>query len=298
MKKSKDIKFVIYQALYIFVVCVLAIKGADLTLTQVIEDDGKPKVILTPEKMDSIQKLLDKSIIVDTNRFAIVDKDLLKEDDKMKELVTQTLVNTGGSFVSNDKVIDPPVIVEKPIEITKTVEKDDIVIGNIDLFQYHVNIVPNQGDNPITIAGVTIPAHSTGKVTLGGESTVTITAGKNSKTVNVKENIKPKISINRISEMGANVKATNLQRNVGFRVTINDDFPEQLEVSFNGPVTVKDKGKGVYDITMNFFSSREAFDRFTENKEAPYSVGFNVNVTDKLSGHKMTGQQSFSFEDY
>ncbi|MEO8513032.1 MAG: hypothetical protein ABI543_05710, partial [Ignavibacteria bacterium] len=170
MKKSKDIKFVIYQALYIFVVCVLFIKGADLTLTQVIEDDGKPKVILTPEKMDSIQKLLDKSIIVDTNRFAIVDKELLKEDPKMKDLVNRTFVNTGGSFVINDKVIEPPVKVEKPVEVRKTDEPDVIIIGNLELFQYHVNNVPNQGGNPITIAGVTIPAHSTGKVTLGGES--------------------------------------------------------------------------------------------------------------------------------
>ncbi|NOS84690.1 MAG: hypothetical protein HOP31_06075, partial [Ignavibacteria bacterium] len=54
MKKQKDVKFIIYQALYIFVVCVIAIKGANLDLTQVVEDDGKPKVFLSP---DSLQKL-------------------------------------------------------------------------------------------------------------------------------------------------------------------------------------------------------------------------------------------------
>jgi len=31
MKKQRDVKFIIYQSLYIFVVCVIAIKGANLT---------------------------------------------------------------------------------------------------------------------------------------------------------------------------------------------------------------------------------------------------------------------------
>jgi hypothetical protein len=49
---------------------------------------------------------------------------------------------------------------------------------------------------------------------------------------------------------------------------------------------------------MNAFSSKAAFDNFTENKSAPYSLGFTVTVTDKIAGHKITGQNSFVFGDW
>ncbi len=296
MKKAKDIKFLLYQVLYIFVVCVMALKGAELTLTQVIEDDGKPKVILSPEQMDSIQDLLSRSIPVDTNKFALVDKELLKNDTKTQELIRQTMISN-KSFVSNNPIVEKPVIEDKIEKVEQKIEKE-IVIGNVELYQYHQNAVHNQGDNAIIIAGVTIPAHSTGRVTLGGESEVTITAGDKSKTVNVLENKKPQISILGVGGMGENAKVSNLQRSTGFRVEITDDFPEQLEVKFSGAVTVVNKGNGVYDITMNAFGSRSAFDNFTDGKEAPYKVGFTVSVTDKLAGHKMTKQQSFTFGEW
>lgn len=297
MRKSKDIKFLLYQVLYIFVVCVMAIKGADLTLTQVIEDDGKPKIILSQERMDSIQKLLDKAIIVDTNRYALIDKELLKNDSKTQELVRQTMLNN-GSFVSNEPTEDKQVIEHKIEKVEQKIEIDEIILGTVELFQFHQNTVPNQGNSPITIAGVTIPPHSTGKVTLGGESIVTITSGSVSKTVNVKENKKPQISFQRITTMGEETKVTNLQRNVGFRVTITDDFPEQLNVKFNGAVSVVDRGNGVYDVTMNAFGSRSAYENYIENKQEPYSLGFTVSVSDRLSGHKLTGQNQFQFGEW
>ncbi len=298
MKKSKDIKFLLYQVLYIFVVCVMAIKGADLTLTQVIEDDGKPKVILSPEQMDSIQKLLDKAIIVDTSRYSLVDKELLKNDSKTQELVRQTMLNN-GSFVSNEPAVEKQVIEDKIEKVEQKIEKDEIILGTVELFQFHQNTVPNQGNSPITIAGVTIQPHSTGKVTLGGESVITITSGNVSKTVNVKENKKPSISFQRVSSMGEDVRVTSLQRSVGFRVTVTDDFPEQLNVQFSGGVTVKEVGIGVYDITMNAFGSRSAYESYTNNKESPYNVGFTITVTDRIAqNHKITGQQTFTFGEW
>ena len=35
--KKRDVKFIIYQALYIFVICVVTIKGATLTLVEVVD---------------------------------------------------------------------------------------------------------------------------------------------------------------------------------------------------------------------------------------------------------------------
>ena len=107
MKKQKDVKFIIYQALYIFVVCVIAIKGANLDLTQVVEDDGKPKVTMTQNEIDSILALLKIAIIVDTNRFALVDKNLLVDNEKMRELVKETM-DGRTDFTTDNPIVDIP----------------------------------------------------------------------------------------------------------------------------------------------------------------------------------------------
>ena len=118
MKKQKDVKFIIYQALYIFVVCVIAINGANLDLTQVVEDDGKPKVFLSPDSLQKLYEIIKRSIIVDTNLYVIIKKsDLEKMDDKIKQLVvnpmnvqiSSTPINT---FTQNQ--IDQPKIEQKP----------------------------------------------------------------------------------------------------------------------------------------------------------------------------------------
>ena len=102
----------------------------------------------------------------------------------------------------------------------------------------------------------------------------------------------------RVASMGEETRVSQLQSSVCYRVTVSDDFPGQLDVKFNGPVTVKTVGSGVYDVTMNAFSSRSAFDNFTDNKESPYSVGFTVSVSDNIAGHKITGQNSFIFGEW
>jgi hypothetical protein len=46
MKKQNDIKFIIYQSLYIFLVCVVAIKGANIDLVEVEERRMTGKTIV------------------------------------------------------------------------------------------------------------------------------------------------------------------------------------------------------------------------------------------------------------
>lgn len=53
-----------------------------------------------------------------------------------------------------------------------------------------------------------------------------------------------------------------------------------------------------FDVTMNAFSSKAAFDNFTEGKDSPYSLGFTVTVKDKIAGHSITAQQSFRFGEW
>ncbi len=303
MKKQKDVKFIIYQALYIFVVCVIAIKGANLDLTQVVEDDGTPKVFLSPDSLQKLYEIIKKSIIVDTNLYVIIKKsDLEKMDEKIKQLVvnpmnvqiSSTPINT---FTTNQ--IEQPKIEEKPEEKKDPGEMQEIRIGNISLTQYTNNTLNNPYDTPLEVEGITtIPPKSSKTFQTGGQSTVTIKVGSSTKTIELKPNEKPKISMQRVASMGEETRVTQLQSSVCYRVSISDDFPGQLDVKFNGPVTVKTVGTGVYDITMNAFGSRSAFDNFTDGKDSPYSVGFTVSVSDNIAGHKITGQNSFIFGEW
>ena len=305
MKRKNDIKFIIYQSLYIFVVCVIAIKGANLDLTQVVEDDGKPKAIISPDSLLKLYEIIKKSIIVDTSLYVIISKeDLAKMDVKVRDFVLQNqnqpVLSVTSTQVNTNTTNNP--LVEK-VDVKPDVKKDpgemkEIRIGNIQLTQFTNNTLNNPYDSPLEIVGITtIPPHSSKTFVTGGESSVVIKVGDQTKTVEMKPNEKPKIGFQRVASMGEDTRVTSLQSSVGYRVTITDDFPAQLDVKFSGPVTVKQQGN-TYDVTMNAFSSKAAFDNFTDGKNSPYTIGFTVTVTDKIAGHKITGQNSFIFGEW
>lgn len=297
MRPKKDIKFIIYQSLYIFVICVIAIKGANIDLVEV---DAKKMIDPGWTYVDTTNKILidrndlTKLIKFDSTKYLIVSKeDYNRNPEKYAGL--QVINTHTGDYT---QPLTGNLTIEKTVTQEEPVKDKEIVIGNIELYQYHSNPVPNQGNNPITISGTTIPAHSTGKVTLGGESSVIVSAGDVKRTVNVKENRKPQVSFARISSMGEDAKVTTLQRNVCYRITVSDDFVEQLDVKFSGGVTVKQVGPGIYDVTMNSFGSKAAFDNYTDSRTSPYSVGFTVTVSDRIAPHKVTGQNSFIFGEW
>lgn len=307
MRRSKDVKFIIYQALYIFVVCVIAIKGANLDLTQVVEDDGKPKVFLTPDSLEKLMEIIRKSVIVDTNMYVIIKKsDLEKMDDKIKQLVVNPMnvqvssspITSVNTFTTNNPQVEQQKIEEKE-EKKDPGEMQEIRIGNIQLTQFTTNTLNNPYDTPLEVVGITtIPPKSSKSFETGGQSSVVIKVGGQSKTVDLKPNEKPKVSMQRVASMGEETRVSYLQSNTGYRVTISDDFPGQLDIKFNGPVTVKTVNASTFDVTMNAFGSKSAFDNFTDGKDAPYSVGFTISITDKIAGHKVTGQNSFIFGEW
>lgn len=304
MKKNRDVKFIIYQSLYIFVVCVIAIKGANLDLAQVVEDDGTIRAEITP---DSLQKLLDVlavSLIVDTNVYVIISKVDLEKNIKLAELYKSLppIVSIEGMVRLNpgERITTlTPEELKKIEEIKKEPsEVKEIKLKGITLTQYTENILNNPYDQPLEIVGITtIPPKSTKSFVTGGQSSVVIKVGNSTTTVELKPNEKPKIGFQRISSMGEETRVTSLQSSVCYRVTISDDFPGQLEVKFSGPVSVKQSGNA-YDVTLNAFTSKGAFDNYTDNKDSPYSLGFTVTVKDKIAGHSITGQNTFIFGEW
>jgi hypothetical protein len=301
MRKQKDVKFIIYQSLYIFVVCVIAIKGANLDLRQVVEDDGKPKPQITLDSLEKLYTLMQRMIMVDTNYFVIVDKNLLKENEKLRQIVENMPKIDISSYVPKSELERYELKKEKtPEELKKEEpsETQEIRIGQIKMTQYTLNTLNNPYDVPLEVVGITtIPPKSTKTFETGGQSSVVIKVGSSSKTIELSPNQKPKIGFQRMTSMGEETRVATLQSTTCYRVTVDDDFPGQLDVKFTGPITVKQQGNA-YDITMNAFSSKAAFDNFTDGKDSPYSLGFTVSVTDKIAGHKITGQNSFIFGEW
>jgi len=300
MKKNRDVKFIIYQSLYIFVVCVIAIKGANLDLTQVVEDDGKPRAQISPEELQRLLDSLKKLTYVDTTQFVVIPKELLLKDQRLQEIVQNMPKIDLNNYMpkvdmSQYKKIEPDEE-KKPDEPTNP---QDIRIGQIKMVQYTTNRLNNPYDVPMEIVGIaTIPAKSTKEFVTGGQSSVVVKVGSSTKTIELTPKPKPQIHFQRIATMGEDTRASSLQSSVCYRVVIEEEFPQDLDIKFNGPCTVKDKASMTYDITMNAFGSKGSYDNYTDGKNSPYTVGFTVSVSDKIAGYHITGQQSFIFGDW
>ncbi len=302
MKERKDVKFIIYQMLYVFVICVVALKGANLDLEEVISKEN----VVEKEYADSLKSFLDSilalglvpKITFDTARKFVNVDDLKKQ---LSELRLQVSVMKPSTFVAPTLKKDEP-------EINKEIPEEEL--QNIEplkvqtLTQYTNNSITNRGSETMTIIGsdgstlATIPPGGSRSFVLGGQTSVTYKKGNQSKTVTTKKNKAPTITLQSLAPSGEDVSVRKIQSTTGYRVTISDDFPGQLDVNFSGPISVKQAGPLTYDITLNFLGSKGAFERYTESKDEPYTVGFRVTVKDRIAGHSIQRSGIFTFGEW
>jgi len=304
MKKSRDVKFIIYQSLYIFVVCVVAMKQANLDLTMVME---QKEDIISEDSLRKLYESIKTLKFVDTTKYVIINKKVLEENQKLAELyrtqppppdISGMIRLQPGERITTMTVEQEKIVHNVTPEELK--ETQTIRLGKINLYQYCDNTLNNPYNQTLEIVGVTsIPAKSSKIFRVMGQPDVIVKVGDISQTFATIPNQKPKISMQRIAAMGEDTRVTTLNSTVGFRVTITDDHPEQLQVKFGGPVTVKIlKPNEVYDVTLNFLRSKAEFENFTDGKSSPYSVGFTVTVTDPIAGHNIPAQNVFTFGDW
>ncbi len=320
-RKNRDVKFIIYQSLYIFVISVLALKGANLDLTEVVSKEKVVEKSYTDSLKIMIDSLLARGYIpeikFDTNqKFTNPEEMQKKLQEAQKQLavlkmnspsITVITTSPNVQFQQPNVTEEREKIQEKPKE-EKIEEKEgkelDFRIPQ-SFTQYTTNSITNPSSVNIEIYGsdgsmiASVPPGGSRSFQLGGQSSLTFKGGGVSKTVATKENAKPKITMQRLVSAGEEVSVRNLQSTVGYRVTISDDFPGQLDIKFSGPVTVKQAGPLVYDVTLNFLTSKAAYENFTENREAPYSVSFQINVRDKIATqHNISQSGVFQFGEW
>lgn len=317
-RKNRDVKFIIYQSLYIFVIAVIALKGAKLDLAEVVNK----KDVQEKQYVDSLKVMIDSLIskgIIPEIKFDTAAKysdpeelkrKLAEAQQKLIEIKsmnpTLTVSQTSPNIQTSPQIAQenaPEIKEQEKLEEPKET-KNDVEFRIPQTFtQYTSSTVSNPSDVSIEIFGdgamiTTVPPGGSRSFQLGGQSSLTFKRGSQTKTVSTKENTKPKISMSRLVPAGEDVSVRSLQSTVGYRITLSDDFPGQLDVNFSGPVTVKQAGPLVYDVTLNFLGSKSAFDNFTENREAPYSVTFQISVKDKIASHTVSQSGVFQFGDW
>jgi hypothetical protein len=107
----------------------------------------------------------------------------------------------------------------------------------------------------------------------------------------------------------SDIYVTELQRITGFTVTIVDERPDQVKVSYTGPITVtrpsKDsKGNMVYQVSLNIASNDQKFSDWTDRNrdlrtpDGKYKANFFFTAVDQRTKNRVQVGDAFYFTDY
>lgn len=313
LKKNRDSKFIIYQVLYIFVITVLALKGADLNLSRVVaEEESVDKAV-----RDSLVALLD-SLYDQGYKFSIeVDPNIEVENIELKQKLAS--LNQQVAVLSEKVKEIPP---EEPKKEEK-VEEQTLLQLPISLKQTFIqhtwNTATNSGTVPTYIYDpddlskplAVIPPGEEGTFDLTDQEEVVVKFGSQEERIKVVPNRPPSVKIDRVTTKmsGSEIYVRDLQRITVFTVTIVDERPDQLKVTYSGPISVtgpvKDsKGNLVYNVSLNLAPNETRFDEWLDrygdlrDHEGRYKASFFFTVVDERSKDRVQVGDSFIFTDF
>jgi hypothetical protein len=311
-RRERDSKFVIYQVLYIFVITVLALKGADLDLRRVALEDETVRVSVR----DSLMSVLDSLYALGIDFSIKIDPNVVVENEEMKK----QLAEMNRKLEAVKDYVPPPKEEEKPKEQPKDEQlKMQLPISLKQTFiQYTWNIAKNSGTVPTSILDprdrkslVVIPPGQEIKFDLTDQTEVIVAFGSQEERVKVIPNKPPEIKIERVTtKMNAqDIYVQELQRITAFTVTIIDNRPEQLKVSYSGPISVtgpqKDaNGNMVYNVSLKIAANENQYDDWTDKNEGlresdgRYKANFFFTVVDERTKDRVQVGDSFFFTDF
>ncbi|HMN50300.1 MAG TPA: hypothetical protein PKD67_14240 [Ignavibacteriaceae bacterium] len=312
INKNRDSKFVIYQVLYIFVITVLALKGANLDLRRVaLEENTVNKSV-----RDSLIAVLDSLYSLGIDFTIKIDPNVVVENEKMKEQLAalNKKLETLKDYVPPPKeeepkkeVVQEQTLLQSPISAKQT------------FIQYTWNTARNTGSVPANIIDprnpneiiATIPPGQEKRFDLTDQTEVIIKFGSQEDRIKVIPNKPPEVKIERVTTKmnSSQIYVQELQRISVFKVTIIDQRPDQLKVSWAGPISVtgptKDSnGNLVYNVTLKIASTASAFDNWLDKNgnlresDGRYKVNFFCTVVDERSKDRVQVGDSFFFTDF
>jgi len=311
VKRERDSKFVIYQVLYIFVITVLALKGADLDLRRVALEDETVQVSVR----DSLMSVLDSLYSLGIDFSIKIDPNVVVENEEMKKQIAE--MNRKLEAVKD--FVPPPK--EKPKELPKEEQtKLQLPISLKQIFiQNTWNVAKNSGTVPTNLYDprdrskpiVVIPPGQEVKFDLTDQTEVIVAFGSQEERVKVVPNKPPEIKIERVTTKmnSQDIYVQELQRITAFTVTIIDNRPEQLKVSYSGPISVtgpqKDaNGNMVYNVSLRIAANENQYDDWVDKNETlresdgRYKANFFFIVVDERTKDRVQVGDSFFFTDF
>lgn len=312
VKKNRDSKFIIYQVLYIFVITVLALKGADLNLREVVSKDST----VDKSVRDSLLVVID-SLYAQGSKFEIkVNPDVKLENRQLKEKLASLNKKLNAIKIPEKNIL--PETPPKPLKKEQTQLQSPISISQV-FYQNTWNIVANNGNVPAGIYDphdmnkpiVTILPGEEKKFDLDAQEEIVLKFGSGEEQIKTTPRKPPVVRIDKVTTKmdGSDIYVRDLQRITSFTVTIIDNRPGQLKVSYTGPVSVtgpvKNRdGNFVYNVSLRLASTEAAFnewlDKYGDLKDSNgrYRANFFFTVVDKKANHRVQVGDTFYFTDF
>jgi len=312
-RRERDSKFVIYQVLYIFVITVLALKGADLDLRRVALEDETVQVSVR----DSLVAVLDSLYSMGIDFSIRIDPNVLVENEEMRK----QLADMNRKLDAVKDYVPPTKEKEKPKEEPKEEQiKMQLPISLKQTFIQHTwNIAKNSGTVPTNLYDprdrskpiVVIPPGKEVKFDLTDQTEVIVAFGSQEERVKVIPNKPPELKIERVTTRmnSRSIYVQELQRITAFTVTIIDNRPEQLKVSYTGPISVTGpqtdaNGNMVYNVSLKLAANVNQFDDWTDKNDklreadGRYKANFFFTVVDERTNDRVQVGDSFFFTDF
>ncbi len=312
VRKNRDSKFIIYQVLYIFVITVLALKGADLNLKEVISKDKA----VSKSVRDSLMVVID-SLYAHGSKFEIkVDPNVVEENTALKEKLAALNTQLANIKPPEKEITPPPE--QKPVVKEQTILQSPISVTQTFL-QNTWNVANNTGSVPASIFDsknlstpiVVIPAGQSKKFNLENQNTVILKFGNQQQIINVYPMQPPVIKIDRATtKMDAStIYVQDLQRITDFNVAIKYQRPEQLKVTYSGPISVSgpykdNNGNLIYNVSLKLAATNQRFqdwlDRYGNLRDSNgrYKANFFFTAVDEKSKAHVIVGDSFYFTDF
>ena len=312
--KNRDTKFIIYQVLYIFVITVLALKGANLDLSRVVKKDS----VVSKSVRDSLVAFIDTLYKKGVNFNIKVDENAI-ENLELKEKLAH--VNERVAVLTKE-IRETPPPPEVPVK-EESKEQTKILQSPLAISQTFIqntwNKAKNTGNVPSYIYDprnmstplVVVPPGQEKIFDLTDQKEIVVKFGSQEQRVTVNPRRPTEIKITRATTKmdASDIYVTELQRITGFTVTIIDERFDQLKVSYSGPISVsgpsKDsKGNMVYQVSLNIASNEQKFSDWTDRNrdlrtsDGKYKANFFFTAVDQRTKNRVQVGDVFYFTDY
>ena len=143
------------------------------------------------------------------------------------------------------------------------------------------------------------------------QTEVVVKFGSQQERIKVTPNKPPDIKIERVTTKmnNSDIYVQELQRITAFTVTIIDNRPDQLKVTYSGPISVSGpqrdaKNNLVYNVSLKLAANENRYDEWVDRNEnmresdGRYKANFFFTVVDERTKDRVQVGDSFFFTDF